>query len=651
MNSYTLEPRSVPTYEWQVGSGRVVLICLAMWAVACAEGEPSAVADGSTGYDSSDPGADGGVVDGGAVSDGADGAATGVCDAADADGAACDDGDVCTSGDVCVAGECAGSPDACDDDLDCTADSCASSSGCQHAVGEGFCLIDGACVGDGIERVDPPCALCDVLARTDAWTPKAGAVCNDGDPCTQDDACDVAGACSGAAASCDDNNPCTFDGCLAGQGCTHDAVSAACSDDDPCTLGDACDGGSCVPGKQKKVCDDGNPCTADTCDPQLDCQSVADPGACDDGNPCTTDACSPTSGCSHVDKSASDPCSTGDACIVGQTCSATLLCVGGKATDCDDSNACTVDTCDSAKGCNSKLTDKLSCDDGFACTTADQCTGGVCIGLKTSACPTCTNKFDAVAAKLVDFQFGESGTPGNGIDVDDDPKTCAPQGDCSDGVDNAMSAVGLLVNGPLDNSVKDGTLSFVAEFAGWQGEGKPFTLNMYYAVQTEASVAAGCQPLADVCHWYITQGALGPSCEAKVTFSNAMVKEGKITAGGAGEIFAMEADLIGGGDSTLYVQGARVEGTVTMTADGKAIDNILGVLGGAVPMTVIISVFNSLPEDAFPPGIGKQGALNLLQLLVEPDVDIDGDGKKESASIGLRFSAIGAVIDGMLPPK
>lgn len=52
--------------------------------------------------------------------------------------------------------------------------------------------------------------------------------CDDGVPCTVDDAC-AAGACTGVAVGCDDANPCTTDGCKDGA-CTHKAVSGdACA--------------------------------------------------------------------------------------------------------------------------------------------------------------------------------------------------------------------------------------------------------------------------------------------------------------------------------------------------------------------------------------------------------------------------------------
>ena len=72
---------------------------------------------------------------------------------------------------------------------------------------------------------------------------------------------------------------------------------------------------------------------------------------CDDGNPCTDDSCNPATGCVHVPNSAScsdgNPC-TDDACVAG-------ACVGTPNT--------------------------LPCTDNNLCTLNDTCTGGACVGV------------------------------------------------------------------------------------------------------------------------------------------------------------------------------------------------------------------------------------------------------------------------------
>lgn len=83
---------------------------------------------------------------------------------------------------------------------------------------------------------------------------------------------------------------------------------------------------------------------------------VVDSGLCDDG----------------------DFCTTGDFCDAGS-------CVGGGPTVCDDSNACTDDTC-SGGGCVYTPDDTNTCSDANACTLNDSCSGGSCVGANPPNC-------------------------------------------------------------------------------------------------------------------------------------------------------------------------------------------------------------------------------------------------------------------------
>src|SRR5436309_6034185 len=64
-------------------------------------------------------------------------------------------------------------------------------------------------------------------------------------------------------------------------------------------------------------------------------------------------------------------CNDGNACTTADTC-AGGACVGGPALNCDDSNVCTTDSCDPATGCMNTA-NSSPCDDSDDCTTADTC--------------------------------------------------------------------------------------------------------------------------------------------------------------------------------------------------------------------------------------------------------------------------------------
>ena len=101
----------------------------------------------------------------------------------------------------------------------------------------------------------------------------------------------------------------------------------------------------CRPGPQVS-CDDANACTADACDAVLGCGHVS--MSCDDGNGCTDDACDPMLQCVHTANAAA--CDDHDACTLADFCAAGA-CVGSTAVVCHDPDICTVDSCDSALRC------------------------------------------------------------------------------------------------------------------------------------------------------------------------------------------------------------------------------------------------------------------------------------------------------------
>ena len=365
-------------------------------------------------------------------------------------GVGCDDGDPCTTDDVCRdAGECAGLPDTdctCASDVDCqTLDDSNRCNGELRCEG-GFCRLDQrsriVCPSAGACRVNicvPATGSCELAFAPD------GAGCDDGNPCTTEDAC-LAGRCSGVpgVCSCSDGDDCkalqppSYDlcqgplVCLAGV-CAPDAeVAIDCEHpaDAPSCTATACDAhtGLCVTSAAAQ----GSPCAANAaCTATGSCHlGVCEPGPpeCDDANPCTADVCT-DQGCAHTPIAGScddgDPCTSGDSCQTG-------LCVGGPPPTCDDGNPCTDDRCDDAAGgCFSEPRPAgLPCDDGDACTTLGLCDAGACVGVTAVACD------DGNPCTL------SACTPGSGCthkprpdgDACPAPDACTQPGSCAQGL-------------------------------------------------------------------------------------------------------------------------------------------------------------------------------------------------------------------------
>lgn len=310
---------------------------------------------------------------------------SGGCLAGSAPG--CDDGNACNGVETCdtVLGCLKGKAQKCDDLNPCTLDTCDAVAGCVHTLNPACgCSITadcaakdtpGACDGSlvcisGLCQVDPTTVVscstagdtaCEKTVCSGATglcevSSEDGNACSDGDPCTSQDTCS-AGVCTGTPKSCAQlDSACTVGVCQGSGTCV--AVprneGSSCSDSNLCTTAETCKSGVCV-------------------GVQLDCAGLD--GACVAGK------CDPTSGaCVSIAAKGGAPCATGETCSVDGACSAGV-CVGSPK-DCSAlSGPCSVGTCDAALGCvASPLAEGKKCSDGDACTVADTCVAGACVG-------------------------------------------------------------------------------------------------------------------------------------------------------------------------------------------------------------------------------------------------------------------------------
>lgn len=171
---------------------------------------------------------------------------------------------------------------------------------------------------------------------------------------------------------CDDGN--TTDGDCCSSSCHFEGAGSSCAADSNVCTDDVCDGaGECTHPNNTAPCDDGKICTdGDHCAAGV-CVSGG-PLNCEDGSPCTFNFCSAADGCVAVQLIG--PCSDGDACTTNDQCQGGL-CVGGAPPNCADGNPCTDDSCVPASGCVNSP-NAASCNDGNACTAPDVCSGGIC---------------------------------------------------------------------------------------------------------------------------------------------------------------------------------------------------------------------------------------------------------------------------------
>ncbi|NOZ01722.1 MAG: hypothetical protein GXP54_07515, partial [Deltaproteobacteria bacterium] len=277
------------------------------------------------------------------------------------------------------------------------------------------------------------------------------------------------------------------------------------------------------------------------------------------------------------------------------------------------------------------------CDDNESCTVDDVCLGGKCTGKKTSSCEIC-EVVNTDANKVTVMQMGASGHPGQGLDLDNNPDTCAPSTDCSGGIDNELGLLATFVNTGLTDSVEQGFLTYVLNFKNFDKDGNPFTLEFLASYLSNNNQF--CDYQYDECAYVPFQDALDVDCNGIMSFDNTKVQGNKLTAGGNNYTFGFQASLYGGAIMTLSIANARIEATIQLTQGGGQIFSMEGFLGGAVDKAELLDTISKLPDDVLP--MDKNTVIELLDTFIVNDLDTDGDGVPDSASVAIRFNTIPA---------
>jgi hypothetical protein len=441
--------------------------------------------------------------------------------------------------------------------------------------------------------------------------------------CGEKDGC-TCGTC-GEGETCGTDNMCAAERT---EECVEKCAAAECGDVEGCDCGTCGEGFEC----QTNACvPEGTDCTA-ACEGK-ECGEVegCDCGACEDGFECNaSNMCECVPVCADGDGNAfecgDDGCggSCGD-CAYGECTDHACVC----EPQCDGKD-CGPDGCGGQCG---------TCEDGFICQAGACLEKGVCT-------------MDAVTEnvqKVVYMEIGKGGKAGEALDVDGDPDTCAPAGDCEDGLNNQLS--GLLgqleqfvdADAEIANALAEGSIILVAEMVDMAIDGTEFTMNMYIGELAEE----GCDFQTAKCGYYVKPDSFDPvSCKPVIAFENTTITDGKLVAGGPDNIFKVtipvSEDLI----LDVTANMAQVTGDVTGDGDGMMIEN--GLIGGAVRKDKLMEAVDLIPEDAELP-VSKDMIKNLLDMFIQPDVDTDDDGTPDGASIGVKFSTIAGTITGLEP--
>jgi MYXO-CTERM domain-containing protein len=394
--------------------------------------------------------------------------ANGVCTSPiKPNGTTCTDGSLCTTGDACLNGACRSTssvtcaaidqchdPGVCNDStgqcsrpLKPAGSPCSDNMLCTYAD---KCDATGTCAGTTVACVSDESTIreCDGTA-TCKITPRPGAACDDGNPCTKGDARKMDGSCAGTAYTCDVGPCMTASACDGQGGCipTAKADGTACdADGSKCTPHDRCQGGACIRDPAPVTC------------VKRDCFTVACNAA--------------TGNCDYTPTSGETCGVTG--CFTMGTCSNGVC--SGTPKDCSSFNGpCTTGICDARSGaCAAEYkSNGTSCDPGGLCVAGAVCAFGIC-ELPPATCAPPSGPCKVAACMPSNGACYEMNLPAG---TTCDPKTscmgpglCDDQGRCfgspapnGDSCTLAGGAVGLCVAGscittgaaPPDASVQD----------------------------------------------------------------------------------------------------------------------------------------------------------------------------------------------------
>ena len=503
-------------------------------------------------------------------------------------------------------------------------------------------------------------------------------------------------ACGGDSGT-DDTNNCDPT-CAAGESCVDGACKVDVVTCDPaCAEGEDCVEGVCEAGEPEgcdPACVDPEVCFEDVCVVPLECDpvcagdetcntkgecipnepEVCDP-ACAETEKCEEGVCVPdvvdacTEVCEGKECGMVDECDCGT-CLDGTECNETLYvceciptCEGEDGTpfECgDDGCGAECGSCSGSMECKANVCEcPLTACDGKDCGP-DGC-GGTCgecagdeactvMGECVAGCDYENMMFSDVIQKINVMEMGKGGQPGEALDVDGDPDTCAPADNCTDGLNNQLS--GLLgqleqfvdADAEIANALAEGSIILLAEMVDMMTDGTEFTMNMYIG---ELPLESTCLHQEAKCDYLVNPDSYDLStCLPLIKFDNTIIDDGELLAGGPENDFTISIPIQEG--LVLAVTANMAQIMATVQGEGDAMVMVNGLIGGAVRKDKLMEAIDLVPPDALEGlPVSPEMIKNLLNMFVVPDVDEDGDGELDAASIGVKFGTIAGAITGV----
>jgi len=479
-------------------------------------------------------------------------------------------------------------------------------------------------------------------------------------------ACDCGGC--GPSEQCNDQNQCEAIPLECSEQCMAAGAVCGCLDPEACT----CDCGGCLDGEtcEENQCVGGPPPLedhADVPDVQETIEEIL-PEVVFEIMPETTVELPPPT-CGEICQAAGAACGMVDECDCG-SCDAGFECQDGACVELppDCNVVCGDDGCGAIDGCECGDCTWGECVGG-QCLCTPNCAGKLCgadgCGSQCGACPgntpvcawdlkcyaTCDITkvgFSDKVQKVVTLATGKDGTAGEALDVDGNPKTCSPFGKCKDGLDNQMATMFEAlaqfadINVQIKNSVDSGSLLMLYELVAYNEQGMTFDTNVYFG---DPAVPKGtCNFQTAVCNYLVAPESFDvAACKPMVFFDNTKVKNGILTAGGKKYKVDIVLPIVPSSPFTMELLNARMVATVGSGIGGQI--GLTGVLAGAISKKALLAQVDTLPDVGLP--VSKDTIKMFIDAMLSPDIDSDGDGKKDAASIGFKFTTNAGKITGI----
>ena len=468
--------------------------------------------------------------------------------------------------------------------------------------------------------------------------------------------CAVGFVCNGMG-NCfaDSGNPCEPQ--CEGRECGDDSCQGSCGS---CADGFACIDAVCKPQGEMTECEiacaaEGRVCGAFG---ECDCGQCEDGGTCSEvgtcschphcsGKECGNDGCGGSCGTCPGAYLCSDNglCLSPDACeepCKGKECGPDG-CAGNCGTciygSCKNSQCVCTPNCE-WKECGPDGCGQLcgKCPEGSMCGW-----DGACYGF----CDPITIIGNDIQ-KVTKLDIGAGGKTGQALNIDGDTETCSPDGNCTEGLDNQLSALVddlkevFDVSVELGEALNNGDIVMLFELVKPDFSGKPFPLAIYFG--KPVAPIEQCNYQASYCEYLVEVESFDlTACTPFILFDNAVIEGEILRAGGPKHIMTGEFQ-VGGVNIPVSLHKLHLTATTAFGADGK-LTLKEGVLAGAIPKNMLMDAIDQADEADLP--MTKDSIKYMINIAVINDMDTDGDSSPDAASIGVLFDSMAGSIVGM----